>query len=260
MSTVIHESVSSSKKDFIVKVFTSQQTPWVTEDLLDTPIIKGSRLQNHPTPVQTAGVTQAVCPATTSLCWAHIFPRGASALLPRDDSAPTQWKTDMNWSQVLQQHHRMGMFLPWLICLEVLWAASQLAMGEDPIFWVIYDRCEIPVAQLVCVSHSLPLLPIPGTSLCLQNMAHAPAVVWEMQTKIQGLCLTLKRIRWEGAEKFQDRQHYQPAALILLEYCLYLCIHCSRAWQGRGVWEKKEMDGWVKDRSSWLSWKQDYVY
>lgn len=61
MNTVTHESVSSSKEDFIVKEFTSQQTLWGTGDLLDTTMINGSRLWSHPTPVQTELVLHRPC-------------------------------------------------------------------------------------------------------------------------------------------------------------------------------------------------------
>lgn len=166
-----------------------------------------------------------------------------------------QWsylvKTNIKWSQVLQQQQRMPKFLPWFICPEVLWAANRLAMGADTAFWFIDGRCEISVSQLELVRHSW--------FLCLfQELLYA-CRIWPMHLP---WCVNFSQkardCAWHSGKdllgggwwaipgKSHAMQHQQPAALILLG-CQCLCIHSSRTWQGKGG-----SSGVIKEGNGWL--------
>lgn len=205
--------------------------------------------------IQTAGVTQAVCPATTSLCWTHIFPREPVQRCPgmtvHLHSEKLTWIALRSYSSIRGWHVSAMAHLSWgtLSCQSAGHGGRSHILSHIGQMW---NTCSSAGARypLIIPSANSRNQSVPaeyGLCTChgVRNADKNSGTVLDTQ----------ERIRWEGAEKSQAMQHYQPAALILLGYFLYLCIHCPRAWQGRGVWEKKEMDGWVKDRSSRLSWK-----
>lgn len=179
--------------------------------------------------------------------------KGSNAVASTDDNVPTWWRTNIKWCQVLQQQQRMPGFLPSFICPEVFWAAKHLAMGTDIVFWFIHGRREMSVAQLELVSlswflclfqelfYACSLWPVhlPWFVKCSQK---AKDCVWHSGKDLPGRC------SWAVPGKSHDKQHQQPAALILLEGCQCLCIPSSRTWQGRG-----NSSGVIKEGNRWLS-------
>lgn len=142
--------------------------------------------------IQTAGVTQAVCPATTSLCWTHIFPREPVQRCPgmtvHLHSEKLTWIALRSYSSIRGWHVSAMAHLSWgtLSCQSAGHGGRSHILSHIGQMW---NTCSSAGARypLITPSANSRNQSVPAEyGLCT-------AMVWEMQTKIQGLCLTVRK-------------------------------------------------------------------